>query len=908
MAGQHSLDNLRLADPEAYVWVKGRVDMLQPPPSDAALALLVQETIWGLSQEAGMGAAMARGLLALLPADSQALLQNYLRLVHRAAETGVTLGRIVAEFSASVVLKGQALTDLFEKTMAVMLGKGTYALTAPFEALRELLDAGDTASGAAYLELLAETFKQELTYNQSLQLVYRLPKAVRNFTLQRRRAQIEQFKRVVQADLQLVDPFLDGLDKGAGLLDEEALSRFLSLALARYASKPDLGMKFLSLSSKVGQDTCLALQRAVPLSHVNSPLGRYLYARLGRPVGVLPLSGLTASAAPVPWVCSDGQSIYLPDEVARFKHREQNIALFKDLARLEAAFFECRTFDFDLERAAEMYPGVLGHMSAGLPAGEPGGMCDGERFVHSFSYPLLAADLFSLFEQARVTQFLHRWYPGLIRHVLPLLEADLRPTDSAADHHLLTPVIARLLVGQDFPFSENPLAGQLQRELVALFDPQSDAAARVEGSARLVCVAHDRVTRISGLSLRHYMPAPFPYGRRLHWEMVSRAQSAHDRIAMEIKRRLEARQIKVYRSDLRKHLADGQGPLSSDDVAALVLSRAQVSGQPRAAVHLTRRELETLLRETGMGGVEPATGADDAFRYPEWDDSLQDYLADHTRVREIAVAGQDRGTFYRNTLVRHGGLVSRMRRAFAFLKPQAMAILRQWPEGDDFDYRALLDYAMDRRAGRMPSDRLFIKRLKQARDVAVLLLVDLSRSTANPVAGGHASVLDVTKEALVLFCEALQVVGDPYAIAGFSGTGRHAVDFFQIKTFKERLADKVRSRIAWLAPQRSTRMGAAIRHATTLLTRMDSRVRLMILISDGFPNDLGYKSDYAVADTRQAIQEARSSNVHVKAITVNIGSDPGLDALYGRVHHHVIGDVRELPDKLLRLYGTLTRF
>ena len=101
-------------------------------------------------------------------------------------------------------------------------------------------------------------------------------------------------------------------------------------------------------------------------------------------------------------------------------------------------------------------------------------------------------------------------------------------------------------------------------------------------------------------------------------------------------------------------------------------------------------------------------------------------------------------------------------------------------------------------------------------------------------------------------------------------------------------------------------MGAAVRHASTWLARVESRVRLLLVVSDGFPNDLGYKADYAIADTRRAVQEAQARNFHVKAITVNIGSDPRLDDLYGRRHHHVIGDVRELPDKLLRLYGTLT--
>jgi nitric oxide reductase activation protein len=134
------------------------------------------------------------------------------------------------------------------------------------------------------------------------------------------------------------------------------------------------------------------------------------------------------------------------------------------------------------------------------------------------------------------------------------------------------------------------------------------------------------------------------------------------------------------------------------------------------------------------------------------------------------------------------------------------------------------------------------------------------------------------------------------------------VDYFRIKDFTEPMNDVVQARISALEPQRSTRMGAAVRHAAAQLQGVSSRVRLMIVLSDGFPNDVGYKSDYAIADTCRAVQEARARNFHVKAITVNIGSDPRLDDLYGRVHHHVIGDVTELPDKLLRLYGVLTRY
>jgi nitric oxide reductase NorD protein len=228
-------------------------------------------------------------------------------------------------------------------------------------------------------------------------------------------------------------------------------------------------------------------------------------------------------------------------------------------------------------------------------------------------------------------------------------------------------------------------------------------------------------------------------------------------------------------------------------------------------------------------------------------------------------------------------------------------------EGDAFDYRALLDFAIDKKAGKIPSDRLYIKHIKQTRDVAAVLLVDLSRSTANTVYNSEATILHVEKEAIVLFCEALQVVGDVFAVAGFSSTGRLGVDYFKIKDFEENMDDAVKRRIDALSPQRNTRLGAAIRHAACQLEAVPSKVRLLIVLSDGFPNDADYKHQYAIEDTKKSILEARSKNIFTHAITINFAGDPKLDDLYGNVHHNVISDVRELPDKLLRIYGSLTR-
>jgi nitric oxide reductase activation protein len=101
-------------------------------------------------------------------------------------------------------------------------------------------------------------------------------------------------------------------------------------------------------------------------------------------------------------------------------------------------------------------------------------------------------------------------------------------------------------------------------------------------------------------------------------------------------------------------------------------------------------------------------------------------------------------------------------------------------------------------------------------------------------------------------------------------------------------------------------MGAAVRHATAAFSDIAARTKLLIIISDGFPNDIDYKRDYALADTRRSLLEARTQGIIVHSITINIAGDARLDDLYGRVRHSVISDVRELPDRLIRIYGRLT--
>jgi hypothetical protein len=519
-------------------------------------------------------------------------------------------------------------------------------------------------------------------------------------------------------------------------------------------------------------------------------------------------------------------------------------------------------------------------------------------------------DLFTLFEHARVRIRLAQTYPGLVRDGLPLYQAAMHTgTCRDARDHLLNCLYAVLSLNLPLPSADghHQTLVDLVREVADQFTAQNPSSMRVEHCAGLVAATYGQIQAALATTAKPAALAP-PFRMPLQPDLIDRAGHHAHRRADRLARRLRALGLKVYRGDLCQLIQHTAGQPTLDAVERLCQTPAEagdggIDALAKQCIHIPPHILNA---DAPADSIADPDDVDRISWQKEWNASIGDYLYDHVRVRDRRLAGADT-SFFEAVLERRDGLVRRIRHAFELLRPEGLGILRQWVEGDDFDYRALLDVALDRKAGRLPSDRLYIKRVKQRRDVAVMLLVDLSRSTSNIVDGSHRSVLDVAKEAIVLFTQALEVVGDAYAVAGFSGTGRLGVDFFRIKDFDEPLDAPVKQTLSAIIPQRSTRMGAAVRRAARELKTRENRVRLLLLIGDGFPNDMEYKGEYAVQDTRQAIAEARSDGIVTQAITVNLPASPRLDDLFGPVRHAVISDVKELPDKLLRLYSALTR-
>jgi hypothetical protein len=896
------LDHLAVADPEAAQRLGGHLMDSVPSACNQSLSRVVDEVIGALTVEVSFGRQLADGMGRLLAGSALADLDRYRRLVNAAAARGPTLAVLFARHLVPVLQSGDTrLVDRFEETTRIMLQKGTYTLKAPLETLSALIEEKDLACARAFLNLLAVTYSLNTSYNRTVYLTHTLPRAVGEFAPSRRRWQICGLARVIEQDERLADDYLQGMASGLHLLSATALNAFLDQAEIRYQKDPDLGARFLSLQSRRAEEICRDLQVAVPLSAVRADLERYLNARTGLPVAVRPFPAQTVKAvdntATAPLVRCDGKTIYLPAEMDLLERQPDNTALYKLLVRLEAGAIEFGTYDLDVDK---VFDGV-----AVPPAPFPDESELG-RFLRGFDRPPLALDLFTLFEHGRIAGRIRRRYPGLYRRIGEAF-GDSRLLERTG-HRIggTLSALYRHLVMDETPHADSPwkltdkAMGQRMDQLAASGNDT------VESSARLTMEFYPQLDRCTAEdAVPVYCPLTLPFGRRFAPHLFGPFHSAYDDMAANIRNDLAERNIHVYRSDVRRRLAERNGQLSVDDIRSLIVASA--AGKATGGkLDLSGLDLETLAARTGFGQTDSAPDPANAFRYREWDWNMGDYLHDRVRVLERDIQASDPG-FYHRTLGDFRGLVKRIRYAFELLRPEEMTILRQWREGDAFDYRALLNYALDKKAGLIPSDRLFIKRMKKVRDVAALLLVDLSRSTANAVDGRGPQVLDVEKQAIILLCEALNVVGDRYAIAGFSGTGPLGVDYYRIKDLSAPFDDAVRGRIGAMAPQRSTRMGAAIRHATARLSPVEAKVKLILILSDGFPNDLAYKGAYAVEDTRRAVMEARTATIHVKAITVNISDNGQLDRLYGAAHHTLISHVHDLPDRLVRIYSALTR-
>jgi len=296
--------------------------------------------------------------------------------------------------------------------------------------------------------------------------------------------------------------------------------------------------------------------------------------------------------------------------------------------------------------------------------------------------------------------------------------------------------------------------------------------------------------------------------------------------------------------------------------------------------------------------VAPASGALAIAAYDEWDAYAHAFRRECVTVRTYRAPEAD-DTWARSVLDAHSVLVRRVRAEFERLRSRRERLFRQ-RDGDRLDIDACIEALTQMRMGRAPDDRLYVLDRAGRRALAILILVDTSGSTRDSVGEGRP-VIDIEKIALLLASEALDALGDRYALVTFSSQGAADVRVTQVKGFAEQGVTTVRSRIGAIAPGGNTRMGAAIRHATSLLVREPVAHRLLLVLSDGKPNDTDrYYEHYGVEDTRAAVLEARASGVSPFCITVDANEPEAyVSHIFGESGHTILRRPDQLPSALL---------
>lgn len=297
------------------------------------------------------------------------------------------------------------------------------------------------------------------------------------------------------------------------------------------------------------------------------------------------------------------------------------------------------------------------------------------------------------------------------------------------------------------------------------------------------------------------------------------------------------------------------------------------------------------------GDTSDATPPGSGFVYDEWDEACQRYRKNWCRLSEQPLEAAP-GRFRAKTLDKYRGLVLHLRRNFEMLQ-QDVRPARREHDGEDIDLDALVETLADLHNGREMDERVFVRTRRDRRSVATLFLLDVSAST-------RGRVNEIEREALILLCEALEQLSDRYAIFGFSGRGHRACVSYPVKTFGERYGEPVWQRIGGMQAREYTRMGAAIRHHSAKLLSVEARTRLLIVLTDGRPDDQdGYRGAYGVEDTRRAILETRHAGIHPFCITIDTEAGEYLPRMFGD-SFSVIDQVEKLPWRICDIYRKLT--
>jgi len=658
---------------------------------------------------------------------------------------------------------------------------------------------------------------------------------------------------------------------------------------------------------------------AVELDKVGEVLRLYTKALSGREIHLVPsgASGTRGAGWLTPSDKGRAVVLKLPSKIDRFHLAKENFAWYKVILTHQAGHVEFGTLEFCFTRPSRRFADWRPHLARNKKMDDAAS--DVERFLRLFPDRPLGTAVFEIIEDARIDACIVASYAGirsLFRQVFEFVAATRpRMTALPVREAFLEALVQAGLGGDPMKDASEELQSDLRSGL-EVFNKIKEADATVEDAAEAALRIYEIAARLPNVP-------------------VEECEHEHD-------------QHRSPRSDdvPPKELPD---PVADPD---------ELPFTPPAAVEFRLdtdqqfRQFETKTNSDDGDRVisaendpEGPLGRDEPFSYlyPEWDFRAGTYRSRWCRVRERVI---EEGTsdFYSETLAEHRPLVAQVTSRFEHFLPELFRKVGRRYDGEDVDLDGLIERVLDRRSGSAPSEKIYWRRERTQRDVAVALLLDMSATTneyvqldaarahrpsaSNPqaysdylkkIAAGvdergrplRRRAIEIEKQASIVLCQALEKIGDIYALYAFSGSGRAEVEFYIVKDFCERLGQRVARRIDRLEPAHATRMGAAIRHAIWKLQRVEANTRLLFLISDGRPYDRDYgrdgeDRDYAVQDTRQALLEAKRRKIRPFCLTIDREGDDYLRQMCDEIPYEVVTKVEELPIRLIAAYPRLT--
>lgn len=348
-------------------------------------------------------------------------------------------------------------------------------------------------------------------------------------------------------------------------------------------------------------------------------------------------------------------------------------------------------------------------------------------------------------------------------------------------------------------------------------------------------------------------------------------------------------EFEPFPSDFDDGEAVGQGKAAED------VEPGEMPSSPTLGNNPVRRNDDVVVPNRNSQQLFPEPD----FKYDEWDYQRGAYRKEWCHLFEVPVLPGD-PNFVSEVKNKYRAQIWQIRRQLEMIKGEDKMLSRQ-VDGEEMDIDAMIEHVIDHKNGSEPSDRLFRRRVRNERSLAVMFMIDMSGST-------KGWVNNAERVSLILLCEALQLLNDNYAIYGFSGWGHKRCEIYPIKRFDEQYDDSIRAKIAGIEGKDFTRMGVAVRHLSKLLEEQGARHKLLVTLSDGYPDDFGdeYRNDYGIEDTRRALQEAHERGIRSFCITIDRQGADYLPRLYGPARYEVVPNAYRLPMRMAEIYRHLT--